>query len=288
LQTLLPAPAPVDALIDAGIAAAKAGDTIKAYESLTQALSSHPRHALGWLWLSGVVASDAERYYCLEQVLAIDPRSAAALRGLAMLPHGLLPTSPLQTEVAEPDPVIESAPNPAPSLSANLLVPLVLPNLFSTLPEEPELAVFAPAAIAAAAQAPAVAGQQADVDFVVRELGASRAPEEVSRMLCERRGYAWPVAQQLVAQVRHQHRVAIARRRAPFLIALGVITLLGGLALLGFGVLRLSSITQVQSASAYIPSPYYFRNMVVALGTGSMMTLGSSIGLVQVIREMWK
>src|SRR5512144_3023563 len=104
-----PAPVSADALFAAGIAAAKAGDSTQAFELLSRALASEPRHERGWLWLSGVIAGDAERYYCLEQVLAINPHNTAAQRGLSMLPRGLTPSSPL----APRSPATESSPTPA-------------------------------------------------------------------------------------------------------------------------------------------------------------------------------
>ena len=36
---------------------------------------------------------------------------------------------------------------------------------------------------------------QADIDLIVRELGGSRSPEEICRMLCMQRGYEWLTGQ---------------------------------------------------------------------------------------------
>jgi hypothetical protein len=303
LHTVSPAPASTEALIGEGIAAAKSGDKTQAFELLSQALASAPRHEIGWLWLSGVVAGDAERYYCLEQVLAINPRNDAAQRGLATLPRGLIPTSPLapRPPASEPD----RAPAP---LAAGLIAPLALPSLL--VPDPPAAAprqvtslglpklreqprqveqpdpVFVPALIVAPA-APISNVQQADIDFVVRELGANHTAEQVSRLLCERKGYAWPDAQELVARVQMQHRTSIARRQAPFLLFLGVVTLIGGVALLGYAALSVSSFSAAPTAAVYVRSPYAYRNMIVAFCSGLMMTLGSSVGMVQIVRSMW-
>jgi hypothetical protein len=62
---------------------------------------------------------------------------------------------------------------------------------------------------------------------------------------------------------------------------LGVMTLLGGIGLVGYAVLRFRYIGQVQS-------PLLYRNMLLALGLGIMMVLGSIVGTAQVIRSMWK
>jgi hypothetical protein len=124
---------------------------------------------------------------------------------------------------------------------------------------------------------------QEDIAFVVRELGDGRTIEEVSRMLCERRGYAWPEAQRLARDVSAGHRTAIARRQAPFLLFLGLAGLAGGLLLLGFAAMRY----------AYPPEhilslPRYHARIVGSLVGGAVLTLGALVGLAQVARSMWK
>jgi hypothetical protein len=304
LYTISPAPTSADTLIGAGIAAVKSGDKTQAFELLSRALAAEPRHEIGWLWLSGVVADDAERYYCLEQVLAINPRNAAAQRGLSLLPHGLTPTSPLAPRSPAPEPAHMPAPPAAGVLAALALPSLLAPDVreedsrqVSPLrlprlseqprPAEQSEAAVTPAPIAVPA-APMESAQQADIDYVVRELGANHTAEQVSRMLCERRGYAWADAQELVARVQSQHRTSIARRQAPFLLFLGVVTLVGGLLLLGYAGLGFSSLYRAPTAAAYVRSPYAYRNMIVAFGSGLMMTLGSSVGMLQIVRSMWK
>jgi hypothetical protein len=86
-----------DVLTQQGIAALQSNDKARAQEILGQAVQLAPHHEQAWLWLSGAVASDAERRYCLEQVLVINPRNSAAQRGMALLP-ATLPVSPLREE----------------------------------------------------------------------------------------------------------------------------------------------------------------------------------------------
>jgi hypothetical protein len=303
LHTVSSAARFADILIAEGIAAAKTDNKIQAFECLAQALASEPRHEMGWLWLSGVVASDAERYYCLEQVLTINPQNVAAQRGLSMLPRGLMPTSPLAIcpPVPEPErtPLMPAASLIAPLALPSLLVPesvaevtpqvarLGLPRL-GAQPQQPERPddLFAPAPIVTPVP-PSARAQQIDIDIVVRGLGANQSIDQVSRILCEQNGYAWSDAQELVARVQWQNRTTIARRQAPFLLFLGVITLIGGLALLGFAALGFSNFGSPPSAT-YVRSPYAYRNIIVAFCTGLMMTLGSSVGMIQVIRSMWR
>lgn len=68
-----------------GIAALRAGDRAAARASLVAALQANPGDARAWLWLSGALDAPAEQRYCLERALALDPASAAAQRGLAIL-----------------------------------------------------------------------------------------------------------------------------------------------------------------------------------------------------------
>jgi hypothetical protein len=68
-----------------GIAALQSGDILQARELLSQALQITPADEHAWLWLSGAVTNDAERRYCLERVLAINPTHVHARRGLEQL-----------------------------------------------------------------------------------------------------------------------------------------------------------------------------------------------------------
>jgi hypothetical protein len=82
-------------LLGEGIAACRSGQLEQARALLIQVVQQQPRHELAWLWLSGCVGDDAERRYCLEQVLAINPANTAAQRGLAQLPATPSARSPL-------------------------------------------------------------------------------------------------------------------------------------------------------------------------------------------------
>lgn len=93
----------VPALVAQGIAAFHAGDRNRAYTLLTEALQADPRNEAGWLWLSGVVQEPAERRYCLERVVEINPKHEAAQRGLAKFPADLVARSPLSAPPAVAD-----------------------------------------------------------------------------------------------------------------------------------------------------------------------------------------
>lgn len=85
----------VDTLVERGVAAVKHGDHQQALALFIDALQRDPHHEIAWLWLSGAVTMDAERRYCLEQVVAINPAHPGAQLGLAYLPVDSGSRSPL-------------------------------------------------------------------------------------------------------------------------------------------------------------------------------------------------
>jgi very-short-patch-repair endonuclease len=83
-----------DQLVEQSITAYKTGDKTRASQLLAQALRRDLNNEKAWLWLSGVVATDAERSFCLRRILSINPQSDIARRGLGLLPVGLEPAPP--------------------------------------------------------------------------------------------------------------------------------------------------------------------------------------------------
>ncbi len=71
-----------------GIAAVKRGNGEQARQLLMQVVEADERNEQAWLWLSGVVATNDERRVCLENVLAINPDSTVAKKGLLKLGGG--------------------------------------------------------------------------------------------------------------------------------------------------------------------------------------------------------
>jgi hypothetical protein len=64
--------------LQAGIAAAREGRRAEARALLKEALQANPMSEQGWLWMSAVVDTDAERRVCLERVLSINPLNQTA------------------------------------------------------------------------------------------------------------------------------------------------------------------------------------------------------------------
>ncbi len=77
--------ADIEALLQQGIAHAKAGRREQAREVLIQVTELDERNESAWLWLSGVVDTDDDKAIALENVLAINPQNEWAKRGLRAL-----------------------------------------------------------------------------------------------------------------------------------------------------------------------------------------------------------
>lgn len=67
------------------IALIKSGDRQNGGRLLAEVLKAGPGNETAWLWMSGIVANDEQRLYCLEQVLKINPHHQLAKIGLARL-----------------------------------------------------------------------------------------------------------------------------------------------------------------------------------------------------------
>jgi hypothetical protein len=127
--------------LQAGIAAAREDRRAEARALLQQALQVNPRSEQGWLWMSAVVESEAERRICLERVLTINPYNQTAQSGLEKLSSGhspgdgsgsYLPISQSarpegEASGAEPRPVAPAQLSPGPA--AGSLSPHTTPTL---------------------------------------------------------------------------------------------------------------------------------------------------------------
>ena len=70
------------------VIAIEAGRQMEARHLLEEVVQANPRSERGWLWLADVVDGDAERRFCLTQVLSINRRNALARRGLEAMGPG--------------------------------------------------------------------------------------------------------------------------------------------------------------------------------------------------------
>ncbi|HMP43410.1 MAG TPA: hypothetical protein PKA05_23760, partial [Roseiflexaceae bacterium] len=111
----IPASERVAQLITQGAEALRAGDRARAHDLLSQALRLDPQSEQAWLWLSGAVATDEQRRYCLQRVVALNPDNAAAVRGLAAL-GGATPPAPAATPARPASSQPVAPPTPAATL----------------------------------------------------------------------------------------------------------------------------------------------------------------------------
>ncbi len=72
-------------MVTEAIAAARAGDRVRARDLFSRLLRSDSANAEYWVWMSSVVDTDRERIYCLESALKVDPTNREAMRGLVIL-----------------------------------------------------------------------------------------------------------------------------------------------------------------------------------------------------------
>ena len=88
-------------LLRAGIAAAKANDSVGASNLLSQVVRADPNSELGWLWLGYCRDVPQQREYCFRKALSINPENVEAKRQIEILNHPVVsfrdsnPTVPL-------------------------------------------------------------------------------------------------------------------------------------------------------------------------------------------------
>lgn len=117
--------------------------------------------------------------------------------------------------------------------------------------------------------------RQADIAFVIRQLSNHVRREEVMQALMARHGYTWTEAGRIVDEIATTYQGQIATRQLPLLLYLGITTFIGGCVLLLYCSYRLLF---------HMPfNPWALRNLVVGLGSGFVMVIGSAIGLVQAL-----
>lgn len=116
-----PSAATVRSLLQAGIAAAKAGQRSQARELLLRVIALEETNVTAWLWLSGLVESKTDKEACLENVLTLDPNNEAARQGLLLLQKNAAPSAspatPPPPTAAEVPP--KPSPRPQPKKSAS-------------------------------------------------------------------------------------------------------------------------------------------------------------------------
>ncbi len=219
----------------------KSGDKQAGRKLLADLLAGDPRNETAWLWLAGVVDADEQRLYCVKQVLKLNPDNQAAQRALESLQ---------QDQAPPPD-------------------------------DKADLRPAAPPAPDQAAPPTATTLTQDLTEFVVREFGKGTERSEIIYKLCEMTGRSWPQVEALVRDIETSQGQRISRRRAPLLLAVGLVTIAVG-AILALPNLSFF-IRFLQESDAYVPYVPFLWRKIVALVVGLGMVAGGMFGLLRVL-----
>ncbi len=83
-----------DAMLRAGVDAARAGNKLEARTMLEKVLELDEYSEMAWLWLSAVVDTPEEKRTCYENVLVINPNNENAKKGINSLGMAATPPAP--------------------------------------------------------------------------------------------------------------------------------------------------------------------------------------------------
>ncbi len=108
----------LDEMLKLAVASAKAGEIQMARDLLMRIVERDERNITAWLWLSEVSTNPDDRRICLENMLALDPNSQIARRGLELLDKQSAAPSRLRQPPKKSHFVSRSA---APTLAAAVL-----------------------------------------------------------------------------------------------------------------------------------------------------------------------
>lgn len=84
----------IDDLLNLSIAAYREGNFEQSSELLANIIRQEPDNERAWIWVSGIVTSDAERLFCMKKILTLNPKNEVALYGLTLLSKDLVPVQP--------------------------------------------------------------------------------------------------------------------------------------------------------------------------------------------------
>lgn len=121
-MTVNPSSSAIDsptAVLNAGIAAARSGDEVRARSLLRRVVEQDKRNAAGWLWLSSVVDNFTDLEVCLENVAALEPGNEIIHQRLAWVK---------QQQAAVLPPIVEDSATPPPreAVKAQSVTPSIL------------------------------------------------------------------------------------------------------------------------------------------------------------------
>jgi hypothetical protein len=133
--------------------------------------------------------------------------------------------------------------------------------------------------------------------FAVEELGKYRTRSEIVEALCWQFNLPWSEADLIVAQVEAQHGGKIARRQAPLVLILGVLSFAAGIGLVGFtlwalispdaariradfGLLEPSAMQTLSNFGPFIQWALHSKEIDELLLLGAGLIAGGTVGLL--------
>jgi hypothetical protein len=119
--------------------------------------------------------------------------------------------------------------------------------------------------------------QNAATQYVSRELGRHTQRNDIILRLCEQLKCSWPDVEKFIRYVEQDNRKAIAVRKSPMLILIGIGTIIVGLATAGCGLYELThGVLVIGILTAPTPTP-----LIVLVGLG--MIGGGGYGVLREI-----
>jgi hypothetical protein len=128
--------------------------------------------------------------------------------------------------------------------------------------------------------------------YIVDRLSESADQNDLILELCNRTGMDWPQAQALLEKVRAENSATIFHRRLPMLVAIAILTFIGGLGILISQIFIFASIigefNGPGNKGLYIVDLVYFLiryapAVPILIPLGLAMVIGSLIGM----RDVW-
>jgi len=119
--------------------------------------------------------------------------------------------------------------------------------------------------------------EEAATRFVISELGKHRTKNEIIEKLCHSHEMSWRQAQAFVSKVERENVSSINMRQSPLFIIVGLLILIGGVAISGWMGMR----TFVNHENIiFLSMPFPYSGNIIWGGTGVSMVIGGLIGMI--------
>ena len=118
--------------------------------------------------------------------------------------------------------------------------------------------------------------EKAVTRYVIDELGGGRSRNDVILALCQQLGIDWREAERLVVTVESVNRRSIALQQSPFLVIIGVVTLIAGLVIFAYSLYSILVLVRIS------------RGTLAGVATGFAMVVGGAWGSWKAISPLFK